>query len=59
MARVTIEFNTDNSAFEENPSETHFILADLDEALARSKPGDDGKVYDTNGNRIGQWKWEK
>ena len=57
---IKIQFKTNNSAFEQNPLEIYHILTELAEKLnINGKPGDDGKIYDTNGNNIGTWEYNK
>lgn len=51
---IRIEVNLDNAAFEENQAE-------LGEIVARQiphnlKPGDDGKLKDSNGNTVGSYE---
>ena len=56
MLRIT--FTTANAAFEGNPGvETCRILRDIIGRIENEGDfGDmDGKVYDRNGNRIGEW----
>lgn len=53
---ITIQFNTDNSAFEENESEVYIVLELLAHKINKSKPGDYGNIKDSNGNTIGTWK---
>lgn len=51
---IRIEVNLDNSAFEENQLELSEIIArQIPHSL---KPGDDGKLKDSNGNTVGQWE---
>jgi hypothetical protein len=52
---ITIQFSTDNAAFQENPSEIQVVLDTLAFELKRSQPGDSGVVKDSNGNSIGTW----
>jgi hypothetical protein len=52
--KILIECNLDNAAFQDNQLE-------LSEIIARQiphnlKPGDDGKLKDSNGNTVGQWE---
>jgi hypothetical protein len=53
---ITIQFNTDNAAFEENPSEVYVVLELLAHKINKSKPGDEGTIKDSNGNTIGTWE---
>jgi hypothetical protein len=52
--KITIECSLDNAAFQDNQLE-------LSEIIARQiphnvKPGDDGKLRDSNGNTVGSWE---
>lgn len=52
--KITIECSLDNAAFQDNQLE-------LSEIIARQiphnvKPGDDGKLKDSNGNTVGSWE---
>lgn len=51
--QITININLNNAAFEDNPNELQEILGRLPHNL---KPGDDGKLKDSNGNTVGQWE---
>lgn len=53
---ITIQFKTDNAAFEENPSEVYVVLELLAHKIKKSKPGDAGTIKDSNGNTIGTWE---
>lgn len=59
--KLTIEIHTGNAAFgriEELP-EAH--LGDVLNNLilpARIEPGEDGRIFDTTGNRVGYWEWK-
>lgn len=50
---ITIECKLDNAAFEDNPDELRQILNQIPHNL---KPGDDGKLRDSNGNTVGSWE---
>lgn len=50
---IRIEVNLDNSAFEDNPDELHNVVGQIPRNV---RPGDDGKLRDSNGNRVGQWE---
>ena len=52
--QITINVKLDNSAFEDNPNELQEILAR--QIPHNIKPGDDGKLKDSNGNTVGQWE---
>lgn len=52
---ITIKFETDNAAFQENPSEIRIILEELAFRIQNSKKGDEGTIRDTNGNTVGSW----
>ena len=52
--KILIECSLDNAAFQDNQLE-------LSEIIARQiphnvKPGDDGKLKDSNGNTVGRWE---
>lgn len=51
--KIQIEIDLDNAAFEDNPGELAQIL---DKIPSNVRPGDDGKLMDSNGNRVGQWE---
>lgn len=55
---INITINTDNAAFQENALEIRAILEDLGYTLSSSKPGDEGKIKDSNGNTVGSWSIE-
>lgn len=51
--KIVIEVNLDNDAFKENQAE-------LSEIVSRQiphdlKPGDEGSLKDSNGNKVGNW----
>jgi len=52
MSRITISFNTDNAAFEDNPNEVQRILKRIGERIDLNTP-DQIKLLDINGNNIG------
>lgn len=58
MADVTIKFNTDNAAFEDDfESALEFVLRQIKKQVAlqrRSNKEGPAAVYDVNGNRIGK-----
>ncbi len=54
----TLKINCDNAAFEDNPTELLDILTRLGQGLTRDtrwQQGDDGSIFDTNGNMVGEW----
>ena len=51
--QITINVNLDNAAFKDNPNELAQILDRIPHNL---KPGDDGKLKDSNGNTTGYWE---
>ena len=53
--KVSIEFNTDNAAFADDPGEVGRILRTLADRL---DPDNSGVVIDINGNAVGEWSWE-
>lgn len=59
MSKITIQINTDNAAFEDNP----FELSDILESIATRyrESGDFADyVYDSNGNKVGEIStWDK
>ena len=52
MSRITISFNTDNAAFEDNPNEVQRILKDIGESIDHNTP-DQITLLDLNGNNVG------
>lgn len=48
--QIDIRVNLDNGAFEDNPGELHDILKQVPH---NPKPGDEGKLKDSNGNTVG------
>jgi hypothetical protein len=52
---VTIKFDTDNAAFEDNPNEIRSLLDELAFRIQNSQPGDSGSIKDSNGNTVGSW----
>jgi len=57
LSTVTIQINTDNAAFEDNPSELSDILESLAIYYAENGYFAD-YVYDSNGNKVGQINWK-
>ena len=60
--KVSIEFNTDNAAFDDDCSFNEDGIAEIRRILAalpdRIRPDDSGVIMDINGNSIGEWAWE-
>jgi hypothetical protein len=57
--RLTLSFNLDNQAFDDcNGSECASILEGLAHELEVQdlEDGCSGKLHDSNGNNVGQWK---
>lgn len=52
--RFRLSFAMDNAAFEE-PTECGNILAELGAMLVDNPDRTSGKIYDSNGNLVGQW----
>ena len=56
MARIKIEFSTDNAAFEDNPGELEGVLEQIrfvQYSLVNAKVAKQFNLHDSNGNRIG------
>ncbi len=54
---ITIEIETDNASFEDNPDELRDCLTKV---LRKIVNGDDhGVIMDTNGNRVGKFETEE
>lgn len=51
---ITIKVNLDNDAFEENQFELGEIVAS--QVPHNLKPGDTGKLKDSNGNTVGSYE---
>lgn len=51
--QIDIEIMLDNAAFEDNPNELSQIL---DKIPNHVRPGDEGKLMDSNGTRVGRWE---
>lgn len=47
---ISIEFETGNAAFEDNPNEIEYVL----EQVARKVSQGGGSLFDSNGNKIGK-----
>jgi hypothetical protein len=61
MPKIIIEIELGNAAFEENPQElTQIIYNDIAVRLGNRpyaiKPGDEGKLRDSNGNTVGSFR---
>jgi len=52
--QITINVNLDNDSFRENPNELNEILAS--QIPHNLRPGDDGKLRDSNGNTVGSYE---
>ena len=57
LSTVTIQINTDNAAFEDNPTELSDILESIATRYRESGYFAD-YVYDSNGNKVGQINWK-
>jgi hypothetical protein len=57
LSTITIQINTDNAAFDDNPSELSDILESIATAYRENGYFSD-YVYDSNGNKVGQINWE-
>ena len=55
--QITINVSLDNSAFEHNPNELQEILAR--QVPHNLKPGDEGRLKDSNGNTVGSYRVEE
>ena len=53
--KLSIEFNTDNAAFDSDYEEVERILEDLKASVGLNG---NGPIRDINGNTVGQWSWE-
>ena len=51
--QIDIRVNLDNGAFEDNPGELGDILRQVPH---NPKPGDEGKLKDSNGNTVGSYE---
>jgi hypothetical protein len=49
--KIQIEVEVNNAAFQDNP-----VAQILDKIPHNMKPGDDGKLRDSNGNTVGHWE---
>lgn len=60
--KISIEFHTDNAAFDDDCSFDDQGRAEITRILQqlalRVQPEDSGVVIDVNGNAIGEWSWE-
>lgn len=60
--RFQLEIDCDNAAFGETDADTSgqvaYILHELSARLIDNPNRDSGALYDTNGNRVGQWSYE-
>ena len=53
--KITIEFDTDNAAFDEPAQEIDYILQGIGNAIRLGVT--DGPCHDHNGNKVGRWSW--
>ena len=51
---LSIDFETDNAAFVDDPDEAGRILRQLASEVSEN---DSGIIRDVNGNTIGRWSW--
>ena len=51
--KIVIEVNMDNQAFQDNQAELHEIVSQ--QIPNNLKPGDEGVLKDSNGNKVGRW----
>ena len=51
--QINIEIMLDNASFEDNPNELSQIL---DKIPNHVRSGDEGKLMDSNGTRVGRWE---
>lgn len=60
--KISIEFNTDNAAFDDDCSFNEDGMAEIRQILIklsdRIRPDDSGPIRDINGNTVGTWSWE-
>ena len=54
----TLEFETDNAAFDDGNDEREIIRI-LHAVALRVHGYREGAIYDVNGNRVGSWSYEK
>ena len=54
--KITIEFETDNAAFD-NPEEASKILRGISYELMDYGYNSNGNIRDSNGNTVGRWSW--
>lgn len=66
MAKFTLEINCDNAAFEDDLTpELALLIYKTAETIAQFNLLSDDiqevskRIYDTNGNAVGHWKFEK
>jgi hypothetical protein len=56
MSSITIKFDTDNAAFEEDfNGNVSWILKRLSDDADNGDLRDNGNIYDINGNRVGTY----
>lgn len=61
MSKFTVMIDTDNEAFSDAGGyEVSRLLSDIAEMVRFSERGrvKSQSIFDFNGNRVGQWKWE-
>lgn len=62
MSKFTVVIDTDNSAFDECAgAELSRILTDVAyrvDLISHRQRVKSQSIFDFNGNRVGQWKWE-
>ena len=59
--KITIEFSTDNAAFEDNPNEISDVLQNAGQKIMCEWATEDDwerKIFDTNGNSVGTVRGE-
>ncbi len=58
--KFKLEINLDNASFEPIDSELNRLLSSLAKKLEDSMccEGDKGRIQDSNGNTVGEWKIE-
>ena len=54
--KISIEFSTDNAAFDEPTREIIYILQDIGSCLM-TEGMTEGPCVDHNGNTVGRWSW--
>lgn len=54
--KFTLEIDTSNASFEGNPQGE--ITACLNDVLYYAEPDGSGTIRDSNGNAVGNWRWD-